>query len=245
MAGTPKATPRGTQASTLKGTGERVLVCDDDPQIRRALRVVLTQAGYEVLLTSTGAEALELADSAGPHVAIVDLVLPDVHGITLCAKLRSKSPMPIIVLSALGEEATKIQALESGADDYVTKPFGPGELVARIQAVLRRAGRVQEPPQVELDGLVVDLQARLVWLDGEEVHLTPIEFSLLRVLAGNQGLVMTHRRLLVEVWGPEQAAATPLLRTHIGNLRAKLDGSGRTFIRTEAGIGYRFRAPKP
>jgi two-component system KDP operon response regulator KdpE len=239
MAGIPKGTPRGTQAS------ERVLVCDDDPQIRRALRVVLAQAGYEVLLTSTGAEALDLVDSAGPHVAIVDLVLPDVHGITLCAQLRSKSPMPIIVLSALGEEAIKIQALESGADDYVTKPFGPGELVARIQAVLRRAGRVQEPPRVELDGLVVDLQARLVWLDGEEVHLTPIEFSLLRVLAGNQGLVMTHRRLLVEVWGPEQAAATPLLRTHIGNLRAKLDGSGRTFIRTEAGIGYRFRAPKP
>jgi two-component system KDP operon response regulator KdpE len=233
--------PRGIQAN------ERVLVCDDDPQIRRALRVVLAQAGYEVLLTSTGAEALELADSAGPHVAIVDLVLPDVHGIALCAQLRSKSPMPIIVLSALGEEAIKIQALESGADDYVTKPFGPGELVARIQAVLRRAGRVQEPPRVELDGLVVDLQARLVWLDGEEVHLTPIEFSLLRVLAGNQGLVMTHRRLLVEVWGPEQVAATPLLRTHIGNLRSKLDdgGSERVFIRTEAGIGYRFRAPKP
>jgi two-component system KDP operon response regulator KdpE len=152
--------------------------------------------------------------------------------------------MPIIVLSALGEEAVKVKALETGADDYVTKPFGPGELVARVQAALRRAGRGAVEPRIELDGLVIDLAAHAVWLEGEEVRLTPIEFALLRALAVNRGLLMTHRQLLVEVWGPEHADATSLLRTHIANLRAKLggEGEGRSFIRTDAGVGYRFRA---
>jgi len=240
MAGSSKGT-RG------KANGERILVCDDDLQIQRALRVVLRQAGYEVLLTGSGQAALEQAAGAGPDVAIVDLMLPDMSGIALCRQLRGTSAMPIIVLSALGEETTKIEALESGADDYVTKPFGAGELVARIQAVLRRVDRETGDPSLAVDGLLVDFRARTVWLDGEEIRLTPIEFSLLRALAGNPGLVMTHRRLLEEVWGPGQADATPLLRTHIGNLRAKLrDGLGRPpFIRTETGIGYRFRAPAP
>jgi two-component system KDP operon response regulator KdpE len=224
--------------------GERILVCDDDPQIQRALRLVLRAAGYEVTLTGSGAEALERAALVGPHAAIVDLMLPDTDGIEVCRQLRKRSEMPIIVLSALGEEAVKIEALESGADDYVTKPFGPGELVARVQAALRRAGRGASEPRIELDGLVVDLAAHAVWLDGEEVRLTPIEFSLLRALALNRGLLMTHRQLLVEVWGPEQADAVGLLRTHIANLRAKLGaGEGRrSFIRTDAGVGYRFRA---
>jgi two-component system KDP operon response regulator KdpE len=221
---------------------ERILVCDDDPQIRRALRLVLHEAGYEVLNTVTGEEALDRAALAGPHAAIIDLMLPDVHGIEVCRQLREWSDMPILVLSALGEEASKIEALESGADDYVTKPFGPGELVARIQAALRRAGRDVTEPLIEVDGLVVDLAAHAVWLDGEEVHVTPIEFSLLRVLASNRGLLMTHRQLLLEVWGPEHADATPLLRTHIANLRRKLqaDERRRSFIRTDSGIGYRF-----
>jgi two-component system, OmpR family, KDP operon response regulator KdpE len=221
---------------------ERILVCDDDPQIRRALRLVLHEAGYEVLTTSTGEEALDRAALAGPHAAIVDLMLPDVHGIEVCNKLREWSDMPILVLSALGEEAIKIEALERGADDYVTKPFGPGELVARVQAALRRAGRDVAEPRIEIDGLVVDLPAHAVWLDGEDVHLTPIEFSLLRVLVSNRGLLMTHRQLLVEVWGPEYDDATPLLRTHIANLRRKLDAGERhrSFIRTDSGIGYRF-----
>ncbi len=224
--------------------GERILVCDDDPQIQRALRLVLREAGYEVLVTTTGEEALDRAAVTGPHAAIVDLMLPDVHGIEVCRQLRSWSDLPIIVLSALGEETIKIEALEAGADDYVTKPFGPGELVARLQAALRRAGRGQAEPRIEVDGLVVDLAAHAVWLDGEEIRLTPIEFSLLRVLAVNRGLLMTHRQLLIEVWGPEHADATPLLRTHIANLRAKLGGgeAHRSFIRTDAGIGYRFRA---
>ncbi|HXD53218.1 MAG TPA: response regulator transcription factor [Solirubrobacteraceae bacterium] len=225
-------------------SGERILVCDDDPQIQRALRLVLREAGYEVIVTETGEEALDRAAVAGPHAAIVDLMLPDTHGIEVCRQLRRWSDLPIIVLSALGEEAIKIEALEAGADDYVTKPFGPGELVARVQAALRRAGREPTEPRIELDGLVIDLAAHAVWLDGEEVRLTPIEFSLLRVLALNRGLLMTHRQLLVEVWGPEHADATPLLRTHIANLRGKLGGGEgrRSFIRTDAGIGYRFRA---
>ena len=134
-------------------------------------------------------------------------MLPDVHGIEVCRRLREWSEMPIIVLSALGEEQIKIAALEHGADDYVTKPFGTGELVARLQAALRRAGRGVAEPRIEVDGLVIDLAAHAVWLDGEEVRLTPIEFSLLRVLAVNRGLLMTHRQLLSEVWGPEHADA--------------------------------------
>jgi two-component system, OmpR family, KDP operon response regulator KdpE len=223
--------------------GERILVCDDDPQIRRALRVVLSNAGWEVFMAATGEEALDRAALSGPHAAIVDLMLPDMHGIEVCRRLREWSDMPIVVLSALGEERVKIEALEQGADDYVMKPFGPGELVARVQASLRRARRGAPEPRIELDGLVLDVVAHAVWLDGEEVRLTPTEFSLLRVLAANRGLLMTHRQLLVEVWGPEHADATSLLRTHIANLRSKLSTSDERapFIRTDTGIGYRFR----
>ncbi|HUB75641.1 MAG TPA: response regulator transcription factor [Solirubrobacteraceae bacterium] len=224
--------------------GERILVCDDDPQILRALRLVLRGAGYEVLATASGEEALDRAAVAGPHAAIIDLMLPDRPGIEVCRELRSWSELPIIVLSAVNEEPTKIEALNAGADDYVTKPFGPGELVARVQAVLRRAGRGEAEPRIELDGLAIDLAARTVTLDGEEVRLTPLEFALLRALATNRGLLMTHGKLLGEVWGPEYADATPLLRTHIANLRRKLAGGGaqRGFIRTESGVGYRFGA---
>jgi two-component system KDP operon response regulator KdpE len=222
--------------------GERILVCDDDPQILRALRLILRAAGYEVLTSATAEEALDRAAIGGPHAAIIDLMLPDRPGIDVCRELRSWSEMPIIVLSAVTDEQAKVEALQSGADDYVTKPFAPGELVARVQAVLRRAGRATGEPRVEADGLVVDLAAHTVFLDEEEVHLTPLEFSLLRALVLNRGLLMTHRKLLTEVWGPEYADATPLLRTHIANLRRKLkvgDGHPR-FIRTDSGIGYRF-----
>jgi two-component system KDP operon response regulator KdpE len=224
--------------------GERILVCDDDPQILRALRLVLRGAGYEVLTSTTAEEALDRAAIAGPHAAIIDLMLPDRPGIEVCMELRSWSELPIIVLSAVTDEETKIAALQNGADDYVTKPFAPGELVARVQAVLRRAGRAATEPRIEAGGLVVDLAARSVTLDGEEVHLTPIEFALLRALAVNRGLLMTHRKLLAEVWGPEYVDATPLLRTHIANLRRKLQAGGERprFIRTDSGIGYRFTA---
>ncbi|HEX3510284.1 MAG TPA: response regulator transcription factor [Solirubrobacteraceae bacterium] len=227
-----------------KGPPERVLVCDDDPQIRRALRLVLTEAGYTVVMTESGEEALDRAALARPHAAIVDLMLTDVHGIEVCRQLREWSDLPILVLSAIDEEAIKIEALEGGADDYVTKPFAPGELVARVQAALRRARHDVAEPRIEVDGLVVDVAAHAVWLDGQELRLTPIEFSLLRVLALNRGLLMTHRQLLSEVWGPEHADATALLRTHIANLRRKLapGESYRPFIRTDSGIGYRFTA---
>ncbi len=155
--------------------------------------------------------------------------------------------MPILVLSAIGDEESKIEALQSGADDYVTKPFGPGELVARIQAALRRAGREPTEPRIELDGLIVDLTAHTVWLDGEEVHLTPIEFALLRALAIRQGLVRTHRQLLLEVWGPSRRRPRrcfePTWGTSVASCAER--AGERTFIRTDAGVGYRFRAPSP
>ncbi|MHB8240890.1 MAG: response regulator [Solirubrobacteraceae bacterium] len=222
--------------------GERILICDDDPQIRRALSLILRDAGYEVLISSSAHEALDQAALARPHLAIVDLLLPDGHGIELCRNLREWSEMPILILSAVGDEQTKIDALHHGADDYVTKPFGPGELVARVKAALRRAGRDSSEPRIEADGLLVDLAAHAVWVRGEEVHLTPTEFSLLRVLILNRGLLMTHRQLLSEVWGPEYADATPVLRTHIANLRSKLQGGEQEprLIRTDSGIGYRF-----
>jgi two-component system KDP operon response regulator KdpE len=215
----------------------RVLVCDDEPQILRALRVVLREAGFETIPAATAEEALDRAAIRPPDAAIVDLVLPDGDGIEVCRRLREWSQMPIIVLSAVGEEAEKVRALEAGADDYVTKPFGPRELVARLQAALRRAGRPADEPAIRADGLEIDLAGRVVRVDGDEVHLTPIEFDLLRALARNRGRLLTHRALLVDVWGPEYADDTAVLRTHIANLRRKI-GSGH--IRTDPGVGYRF-----
>ncbi|HEX4563124.1 MAG TPA: response regulator transcription factor [Solirubrobacteraceae bacterium] len=223
---------------------DRILVCDDDPQIRRALNLILRDAGYEVLLVSSGDEALDTASLASPSLAIVDLLLPDGHGTEVCRRLREWSEMPILVLSALDDEQTKIEALQLGADDYVTKPFGPGELVARVNAALRRARRDVAEPRIEAGGVTIDIAAHAVWAGGEEIHLTPIEFSLLRVLTLNRGLLLTHGQLLTEVWGPEYADATPVLRTHIANLRGKLAAADadRRLIRTEAGIGYRMSA---
>jgi two-component system, OmpR family, KDP operon response regulator KdpE len=222
----------------------QVLVVDDEPQILRALRVVLRDAGFQPVPTTTAAEALDAAAVRPPAAAIVDLVLPDGSGIDVCRTLREWSDMPILVLSALGEEDQKVQALEAGADDYVTKPFGPRELVARLHAVLRRAGAREEEPTVRADGLEVDLAAHVVRRDGEEVHLTPIEFGLLRTLVRNRGRLLTHRALLTEVWGPQYADATDVLRTHIANLRRKLEPGGGPprYIRTDPGVGYRFAA---
>ncbi len=219
----------------------RILVCDDDPQIRRALSLILRDAGYEALIASTGEEALDRAAVEAPHLAIVDLLLPDRHGIDVCRRLREWSEMPILVLSAISDEQTKIEALAQGADDYVTKPFGPGELVARVKAALRRAHAGSGEPRVEIGAVTVDLAAHAVSVAGVDVHLTPTEYSLLRVLVQNRGLLMTHRQLLTEVWGPEHADATPVLRTHIANLRNKLHSGGhdQRLIRTDSGIGYR------
>jgi len=218
----------------------RVLVVDDEPQILRALRIILRDAGFEVVQAGTVEEALDAAALQPPAAAIVDLVLPDGDGIDVTRSLREWSKMPILVLSAVGEEDAKVRALEAGADDYVTKPFGPRELVARLQAALRRADPGESEPVLRADGLELDLAAHTVTIDGADVHLTPIEFRLLRVLAVNRGRLMTHRALLVDVWGPEYANDVQVLRVHLANLRRKL---GETpYIRTDPGVGYRFAA---
>ena len=224
--------------------GRRILVCDDELQIVRALKVVLREAGFEVEATATAQEALDAAAVRPPDAAIIDLMLPDGSGVEVCRQLRSWSAMPILVLSAIGEEDQKVEALEAGADDYVTKPFGPRELVARLNAALRRAGEAVDEPAVSVDGLDVDLAARVVRRDGEEVHLTPIEYDLLRVLLRNRGRLMTHRSLLVEVWGPEYAKDVAVLRAHVANLRRKIERAGDAprYIRTDPGVGYRFAA---
>jgi two-component system KDP operon response regulator KdpE len=219
----------------------RVLVVDDERQILRALKVILREAGYDVIEAVTMQEALDRAAVRPPDAAIVDLMLPDGSGVELSRRLREWTSMPILVLSAVGEEDAKVEALEAGADDYVTKPFGPRELVARLGAVLRRVGDAPGEPAIEIDGLSVDLNARVVRRDGEEVHLTPIEFDLLRALVRHRGRLMTHRSLLVEVWGPQYGDDTQVLRAHIANLRRKIEPPGeRRYIRTDAGVGYRF-----
>jgi two-component system, OmpR family, KDP operon response regulator KdpE len=223
--------------------GARVLVVDDERQILRALKVILREAGYDVIEAATMEEALDRAAVRPPDAAIVDLMLPDGSGIELCRRLREWTTMPILVLSAVGEEDAKVEALEAGADDYVTKPFGPRELVARLAAALRRAGETPGEPAIEVNGLNVDLGARIVRRDGEEIHLTPIEFDLLRTLVQHRGRLMTHRALLVEVWGPQYGDDTQVLRAHIANLRRKIEPAGeRRYIRTDPGVGYRFAA---
>jgi two-component system, OmpR family, KDP operon response regulator KdpE len=227
----------------------RILVVDDEPQIVRALKVVLREAGFDAQAAETSDEALDAAAVRPPEAAIVDLVLPDGDGIELTRRLREWSEMPIIVLSAVGEESQKVRALEAGADDYVTKPFGTRELIARLQAALRRAGRSEEEPTITAEGLEIDLASRVVRREGEAVHLTPIEFDLLRVLARNRGRLMTHRKLLGDVWGPQYVDDIQPLRTHIARLRAKIEPEGAAgtggaggyrYILTEPGVGYRF-----
>ena len=219
----------------------RVLVCDDEPQILRALKVILRDAGYEAAPAATGEEALDLAAVRPPEAAILDLMLPDLDGVEVTKRLREWTEMPIVVLSAVGEEDRKVDALAAGADDYVTKPFSARELIARLEAVMRRARPETTEPRIVADGLEVDFAARTVLRDDVEVHLTPIEFDLLRVLARNRGRLMTHRSLLVEVWGPEYADDLQILRTHVANLRRKIEPPGEpTYIRTDPGVGYRF-----
>ena len=215
----------------------RVLVVDDEHQILRALRVILRDAGFEVVEAATAREALDRAAVRPPQAAIVDLVLPDGDGVEVTRRLRAWSTMPILVLSAVGEEDEKVRALEAGADDYVTKPFGPRELVARVQAALRRAGDGAAEPAVRSGDLEIDLAARVVRVADAEVHLTPIEFDLLRVLVRNRGRLLTHRTLLTEVWGAGYGDDTPVLRAHIANLRRKI-GAGH--VKTDPGVGYRF-----
>jgi two-component system KDP operon response regulator KdpE len=223
-------------------SGERVLVCDDELQILRALRVILGDAGFEVSTAGTAEEALDRAAVGPVDAAILDLVLPDGNGVDVCRAIREWSDMPIVVLSAIGEEDQKVRALEAGADDYVTKPFGSKELVARLRAALRRTrGNAQDEPVLRADGLELDQGAHRVLVDGAEVHLTPTEFELLRTLMRNRGRLMTHRALLTEVWGSAYEHDTQVLRVHLANLRRKIEPPGSTtrHIVTDPGVGYR------
>jgi two-component system KDP operon response regulator KdpE len=224
-------------------SGARILVCDDEHQILRALRVVLRDAGFEVKTTANVQETLDAVAVRPPDAAILDLILPDGDGIELTRSIREWSDMPILVLSAVGEEAEKVRALDAGADDYVTKPFNPAELIARLNAALRRAGKADaDEPLVTAGALEVDLSRHAVRLDGDDVHLTPTEFDLLRALVRNRGRLLTHRALLTEVLGHGYEDDTQVLRVHIANLRKKIepDPSNPRWIRTDPGIGYRF-----
>jgi two-component system, OmpR family, KDP operon response regulator KdpE len=205
--------------------------------------VLLRSAGYAVLTAANMEAALDLAAVSPPDAAILDLLLPDGDGIELCRRLREWSSMPIIILSAIGEVEEKVRALRSGADDYVTKPFPPQELVARVEAVLRRTSPEPGQTLISTNGLEVDLVAHVVRRDGEIVHLTPTEFGLLRMFVRNRGRLLTHRALLTDVWGPAYADDVTVLRGQIANLRRKIEpseGARRRYLRTEPGVGYRF-----
>jgi two-component system, OmpR family, KDP operon response regulator KdpE len=224
----------------------RILVCDDELQILRALKVILRDAGFDVLGVASAGEALDAAAVQQPDAAILDLVLPDGDGVDVCRSIREWSAMPIIVLSAVGEEQQKVRALEAGADDYVTKPFSPAELTARLTRALKRAGAAPAAgdPVLSADGLELDLAAHRVRVDGAEVHLTPTEFELLRALMQGRGRLLTHRALLAEVWGPAYEHDTQTLRVHVANLRRKIEPRRGTprYIVTDPGVGYRFEA---
>jgi len=222
---------------------ERILVVDDEPQIQRFLKPALSAAGYDILEAMTGAEALKAAATSAPDVVILDLGLPDMDGKEVIANLRGWSQVPIIILSARDRESEKIAALDLGADDYIEKPFGIGELTARIRAALRH--RVQMDggqTQLSADGVSIDTIKRVVTKDGEPVRLTPKEYDLLVMLAHHAGRVVTHRTLLTSVWGVAHGEDLHYLRVFIGQLRGKIerDPADPKIIRTEPGVGYRF-----
>jgi two-component system KDP operon response regulator KdpE len=221
---------------------QRILVCDDEPQILRALRITLRNEGFDVIAAPTAADALDAAAMQAPDAAILDLLLPDGDGIEITRTLREWSGLPILVLSAVGEEEQKVRALEAGADDYVTKPFSPRELVARLRAALRRAAPAGDEPVLRAGDIELDGAAHAVRVAGEAVHLTPIEYRLLTALMTRPGRLLTHGALLTEVWGPAYADDVATLRTHIANLRRKVEpaDSSHRHIRTDAGVGYRF-----
>jgi two-component system, OmpR family, KDP operon response regulator KdpE len=226
----------------MTANGQRILVVDDEPQIVRALKVILRGAGFATQQAESKREALDAVSIRPPDAMVLDLILPDGSGVEVCEEVRRWSGLPIIVLSAVGDEREKVRALDAGADDYITKPFGTDELLARLRAVLRRVGEETEP-RIEIGDLMIDLEARKVSSDGKPVHLTPIEFDLLRVLAQHRGKLVTHRQLLHEVWGPAYETETHYLRVHLAHIRAKIepDPSRPRYVITEPGVGYRLR----
>jgi two-component system KDP operon response regulator KdpE len=223
---------------------QRILIVDDEPQITRVLRRSLTTHGYDVRVASDGLAALQTFGDWPPDLVVTDLSMPNTDGLQLCRNLRAISQLPIIVLSVRGEERTKVQALDAGADDYVTKPFGMDELLARIRAALRRAAKPDDiaSPVLEVGDFRIDLENRSVTVDGSEVHLTPKEYDLMVYLVSHPGKVLTHRTLLAAVWGGESVEQTEYLRVFVGQLRKKIEPEPATprYILTEPWIGYRF-----
>ncbi len=221
----------------------RFVVIEDELPIRRFLRASFAPDEAELVEAGTGEEGMRLVAQKNPDVVLLDLGLPDLDGIEVVKRLREWTTVPIIIVSARGQEKDKIMALDAGADDYLTKPFLIGELMARVRVALRHAGknRPQDEPRFERNGLVVDFGTRLVSLNGIEIRLTPIEYKLLSLLARHAGRVLTHTFLLREIWGPAYEDSTHTLRVHMGSIRQKIepDPSRPTFIRTETGVGYR------
>jgi two-component system KDP operon response regulator KdpE len=222
-----------------------VLVIEDEPQMRRFLKASLESHGYVLVEAVTEREGMTQATGRNPDVILLDLGLPDLDGIELTRRLREWSPTPIIVISARGREQDKVAALDAGADDYLTKPFGMGELLARLRVALRHAARPDGgEPVLSFGDLKVDLAARLVFRRGAEVHVTPIEYKLLATLVRHAGKVLTHRLLLKEVWGPNAVEQTHYVRVYMTQLRHKLedDPSRPKYLLTESGVGYRLKA---
>jgi two-component system KDP operon response regulator KdpE len=233
----------------VSGPRAAILVVEDEPEIRRFLRSALGTEGYRVVEAETGERGVIEAGTQKPDLAIVDLGLPDVDGIEVIRRIRRWSPMPIVVLSARAQETAKVEALDAGADDYVTKPFGVDELLARVRVALRHAARAagSGATVLRLGGAEVDLERRRVARGGREVHLTAQEFRLLACLAQHLGLVVTHRQLLKEVWGPSHVEHTHYLRIYMKQLRDKLeeDPIRPRYLLTETGVGYRLLADEP
>jgi two-component system, OmpR family, KDP operon response regulator KdpE len=217
------------------------LVIDDEPQIRRLLRVTLEANGYRVFDAATGNDGVAQAAQRKPDVVLLDLGLPDLDGLTVLKRIREWSKVPVLILSVRDQEEEKIAALDSGADDYVTKPFNSGELLARLRAALRHGQPQGADAIFRVGNLEVDLSKRLVLKDGAEVKLTPIEYSLLRLLITHAGKVLTHRQLLTEVWGEKAVGQSHYLRVHMAHLREKLerDSSMPELVLTEPAVGYR------
>jgi len=224
--------------------GTRVLVVDDEPQILRALQIKLREAGYAVETASTAKEALMKAGMRPPEAIVLDLLLPDGRGTDVCRELRQWNSAPILVLSAVGEEKEKIEALDAGADDYVTKPFSGDELLARLRAALRRAAP-SPSPVLEIGDLRIDLEKRTVTMSNNPVALTPIEYDLLRLLAENQGKLLTHPMILRAIWGPAFQEESNYLHVHVSHLRRKLepDPTRPRYLLNQAGVGYRLVDP--
>jgi two-component system KDP operon response regulator KdpE len=231
----------------MSGSGDLILVIEDESQIRRFLRASLVSRGYQLIEAATAQDGLAQAATYNPQAIILDLGLPDLDGLDVTRRLREWTNVPIVVLSARGEERDKIAALEAGADDYLTKPFGVGELVARIRVALRHAARETHQPDepvFNVGELRVDLTQRRVFVNASEVHLTPIEYHLFTVLIRYAGKVVTHHQLLKEVWGPAYADENHYLRVYMGQLRRKLevDPARPRYLLTEPGVGYRLIA---